>query len=390
MPHPAISAALDQFYEGNVAGAEAALKALGAVPTGLPPLDEAQYHELLGNLALARGDGPAADTAFRAMIALEERGGADASSRGASWSKLAGALAAADKLPEAAEALDKALALKQEAKAPPHARMNILFGFAQALFARGRYEEAAKRFAQAVEAAEAAALDAASLANLLLYNAESWKHHIGPLQKSLKMQRGAQGNSAQLDALERRLEEQFKQAVALFQRALELVEKSALGPELKFQLQRSLAETYHDAGKYVKAVMHRNKLAQMAEALKLPALELGYIFHGLGDSQLEQGNAADAAESLRKALALKEKGNADAVSRAKSWFALGQALAAQKRWEPAVEAFTKARDLEDGSEATDENHKLRRKRYWGASAACLEAAGKADAAKAAQQQADAI
>lgn len=396
MAHPKIDEALELFYNGDTAAAEVILQEVGSgklePPAGLPPLDEAAFLEGVGGIQLVREQGAEAAASFRKMIAAEEKGGAEPNGHATSWAKLGEALALTDALDDAIEAFTKAVKLKEECNAPAGSKLNVLFKYAECLFHRGKYKEAGEQFAKAAEVAEKAGEDAATLANLVLYRAESLKHMMAPMQASVRVQKGMQGVSAppQVAILEQQLEGQFKEAIDLYKKAEEFASKAGLPDSFKLQIQRSLAETYHDAGRFVKGVMQRKKLVQQAEAQKLPPLELGFMYHGLGESQKEMGQHAEAADSFRRAISLKEKGEADKVSLGKSWFSLGETLGAAKKMDAAIEAFTKARDLEEASQATDDNHRTRLKKYWSTYGLCLQANGKEEEGKAAQAKAEAM
>ena len=119
-------------------------------------------------------------------------------------------------------------------------------------------------------------------------------------------------------------------------------------------------------------------------------LELGYMYHGLGESQREMGQVPEAIESYRKAISQKDKGKADAVSLGKTWYSMGECLAGGKKWDAALEALTKAKDLEADSKAEDDNHRVRLKKYWNTLGLALQAAGKEDEGKAAVAKANEI
>lgn len=396
MAHPQIDQALDLLYSGDTAGAEVLLQEAGhgklEPPPQLPHLDQAAFFEALGGIKLARQDGPGAEAAFRSMIQHEEKGGAETSGHATSYAKLAEALLVADRHDDSLAEFTKALTMKEAAGAAPTTLLNLIYRFADALFRKGKFKDAAAHFDKAIHYAETSGADAATLANLAMYHAESLKHYTAPLFGSVRMQKQMQGKNVppQVLLLEQQLEGQYKQAIALYQKAAELAEKAAMTPEFKLAVQRALGEMHSDAGRPVKAVMARKKVIEQAEKLKVDTLELGFMYHGLGESTKAMNQPAEAAEAYRKAIALKEKGKADAVSLGKSWYSLGECLGEGKKLEAALEAFTKARDLEDGSGATDENHKMRRKKYWGAVAIVLQATGKEAEAKEAQKKADAI
>jgi tetratricopeptide (TPR) repeat protein len=396
MAHAQIDAALETFYSGDTAGAEAALAAIGGgklePPAGLEPLDEAAFFEGLGGIALAKQEAKAAAEAFRKMIKLEEKGQADANGHATSWAKLAEALALTDQLDEAISAFDKSVTMKRECAAPAGSTLNVVYKYAECLFHAGKHKEAGEQFDAAIELAKAAEVDDATMATLILYRAESIKHKIGPMQASVRVQKNMQGMSPppQLLALEKQLEVEFAEAVELYRRALELADKAKMPEAFRLQIQRSMSEAYHDAGRYVKGVMQRKKLIQMAEAQKVDPLELGYMYHGLGESQREMGQVPEAVESYRKSITLKTKAGADAVSLGKSWFSLGECYGGGKKWEQAIEALTKACELEDNSKAEDDNHRVRRKKYWSTLGMVLQAAGKEDEGKAASKKADEI
>lgn len=395
MSHAKIDEALELFYSGDSAGAEVLLQEAGngklEPPPHLPPLDEAAFFEALGSIRLVKKDAAGAESAFRRMIELEAKGGAEAGGHATSHAKLGEALALADKHEESLKTFDKAVEMKLAAGAAADSLLGMLYRYSETLFHKGKYKDAADRFEKAAHYAEKSGATDEAMANILLYQAEALKHYSAPLFSSMRMQKNMQGgNAAQVKYLEQELEGMYRKAIAGYQHAAESAEKAGANAALKLQIQRAMAEMHHDAGRFVKAVMARKKVIQLAETLKLPPLELGFMHHGLGESTKEMNQPAEAADSYRKSIALKDKGGADAVSMGKSWYALGECLGASKKLDAALEAFTKARDLEDKSGATDENHKMRRKRYWGAVAMCLEAAGKTEEAKTAKAAADAI
>lgn len=396
MAHEKIDAALELFYSGDTDGAEAALKAIGggklAPPSGLGPLDEAAYFEGIGGISLSREDARGAAEAFRKMIELETKGEADANGHATSWAKLGEALSKTDTLDEAIEAFNKAAALKKECDAPVGSQLNVAYKYGECMFHAGRYSEAGEQFARAIELAKDAGVDDATMATLVLYRAESIKHKIGPMQASVRVQKGMEGMAppAQLAQLEAQIDVEFKESVELFRRAKELAENAKMPEDFRLQIQRSMSEAYHDAGRYVKGVMQRKKMIQMAEAQKVNPLELGYMYHGLGESQREMGQVPEAIESYRKSLILKQKGGADKVSLAKTQYSMGECLAGGNKWDAAIEAFTVARDLEEASGAEDDNHKVRVKKYWNTLGLALKASGKEEEGKAAIDKAESI
>jgi tetratricopeptide (TPR) repeat protein len=212
------------------------------------------------------------------------------------------------------------------------------------------------------------------------------------MQASVRMQKGMQGMAPppQLAALEAQLEVEFQEAVELYRRAKELADKAKMPQDYQLQIQRSMSEAYHDAGRYVKGVMQRKKLIEMAEKQKIDPLELGFMYHGLGESQREMGQVPEAIDSYRKSLGFKEKGKADQVSLGKTWYSMGECLAGGKKWDAAIEAFGKARDLEDASKAEDDNHRVRLKKYWNTLGLALQADGKEEDGKAAIAKANEI
>jgi tetratricopeptide (TPR) repeat protein len=396
MAHAKIDAALETLYSGDVDGAFNALKAIGGgklhPPDGLAPLDEAAYLEGVGGIQLAKKEPKAAVEAYRKMIDLEAKGKADASGHATSYAKLGEALAQADDVDKAIEAFNKAVSMKRECKAPASSQLNVVFKYAECLFHKRKFKEAGEQFAEATKLAETAGVDDATMSNLVLYRAESIKNKIGPMQASVRVQKGMQGMAPppQLAVLEQQLEVEFQEAVELYRRAKELAEKAKMPPEYLLQIQRSTSEAYHDAGRFVKGVMQRKKLIEMAEKQKVDPLELGYMYHGLGESQREMGQVPEAVESYRKSLSHKEKGKADQVSLGKTWFSMGECLAGGKKWDAALDAFTKARDLEEASKAEDDNHRVRLKKYWNTLGLALQAAGKEEDGKAAVAKANAI
>ncbi|MCG3185026.1 MAG: hypothetical protein ICCCNLDF_03203 [Planctomycetes bacterium] len=396
MAHQQIDAALETFYAGDTDGAEAALKAIGGgklePPAGLEPLTEAAFWEGVGGIELAREQAKPAAEAFRRMIELEEKGKAEPNGHATSYAKLGEALAKADEIDSAIEAFDKAVKMKADCGAPTPSRLSVAYQYADTMFHKGRFKEAGEQFDNAIALAKEAGADDATMATLILYRAESIKHKIGPMQASVRVQKGMQGMSPppQIAVLEKQLEAEFQQAVELYRRAKELAEGAKMPQEFQLQIQRSMSEAYHDAGRYVKGVMQRKKLVQMAEQQKVSPLELGYMYHGLGESQREMGQVPDAVESYRKSLSLKQKAGADAVSMAKTYFSMGECLAGGKKWDAALEAIGKARDLEETSGAEDDNHRVRLKKYWNTLGHVLQAAGKAEEAKQAIEKAESL
>jgi tetratricopeptide (TPR) repeat protein len=102
------------------------------------------------------------------------------------------------------------------------------------------------------------------------------------------------------------------------------------------------------------------------------------------------GQLPEAVEAYRKSITLKEKHEGDKVSQGKSWYALGEVYAGQKKHEAAIEALTKARDLEENSGAEDENHLLRLRKAWHTLGMVLQAAGKEAEGKAAMEKAESL
>lgn len=396
MAHDKIDAALETFYNGDTDGAEAALKEIGGgklqPPEGLEPLDEAAYWEGIGGITLARGEGEASVEAFRKMIELEDKGGAETNGHATSWGKLGEALLNAGESDEGIEAFDKAVSMKQECEAPVESKLNLVYKYAECLFLNRKFQEAGEQFDNAIELAKEAGVDDATMATLVFYRAETIKHKIGPMQASVRVQKEIQGAEAppQIAQLEAQLEVQHREGVELYRRAKELAAKANMPDEFQLQIQRSMSEAYHDAGRYVKGVMQRKKLIQMAEKQGVDKLELGYMYHGLGESQKEMGQMPEAIESYRKALGLKEKGEADEISLGKTWYAMGELYAGGEKWEPALEALTKAKDFEEKAPEDAENHLKRLKKYWNTLGLALQAAGKEEEGKAACEKAESI
>lgn len=396
MAHEKIDEALELFYQGDSAGAEVVLQEVGGgklePPADLPPLDAAAFWEGVGGISLAREKAEDAVNAFRHMIELEEKGGADANGHATSYAKLGEALALADRLDDAIEAFNTAAAKKEECGAPPASTLNVVYQYAECMFRNGRHKAAEEQFSRALELADKAGVDDATRATLMLYHADAIKQMIAPMQASVKVQKGMQGTSPppQIAILEKQLEGQFQQAADLYRKAVELADRAGMPADFKLQAQRGMAEAYHDAGRFVKGVMQRKKLIQMAEQQKVEPLEIGYMYHGLAESHKEMGQLPEAVEAYRKSLTLKEKHGADHVSQGKSWYALGEVYAGMQKHEPAIEALTKARELEETSGAEDDNHKLRLKKAWHTLGLVLQAAGKADEGKKALDTAEAI
>ncbi|MCC7508120.1 MAG: tetratricopeptide repeat protein [Planctomycetes bacterium] len=396
MAHAKIDEALELFYQGETSGAEVILQEVGGgklePPADLHPLDAAAFWEGVGGIALAREKAQDAVNAFRKMIELEEKGGADANGHATSYAKLGEALARTDKLDYAIEAFNTAASKKEACGAPPESQFNVTYRYAECMFRSGRPKEAGDQFAKAVKLAEQVGVDDATMSTLTLYLADSIKQKIAPMQASVKVQKGMQGASAppQIAILEKQLEGEFQQIAELYRKAGDLAEKAKMPADYKLQIQRNMAEAYHDAGRFVKGVMQRKKLIQQAEANKVAPLEIAYMLHGLAESHKEMGQMPEAVEAYRKSIRLKEQQNADKVSQGKSWYALGEVLAGGEKWDQAIEALTKARELEEASAATDENHKLRLKKAWHTLGLVLEAAGKKEEGKAAQEKAESI
>ncbi|MEE9311845.1 MAG: hypothetical protein V3V10_05460 [Planctomycetota bacterium] len=373
-----IDAALELLYSGDVDGCEAALKEIGSgkleAPGGLDPLDEAAFNEGVGGISLAREDGAAAVAAFQKMIDLESSVDIDVLAHGTSYAKLSEAHLMAGDFEPGQTAFVKALELKKDG--PAASLLNIAFTFGETLFHGGKFKDAAETFEKALKYAAEAGVDAPTLAVLQLYNADSWKNHIAPLEGSVRLQESTQGGSPQIQAFKRQLEGQFKLALELYKTAKVSAETANMPADFKLQIQRSLAELYHNAAKYVKGVMHRKKVIKMATEHGVEPLELAYMHHGLGESQKEMRQIPDAVESFKKAISYKEKAKADNVSQGKSWFSAGECYAGMDKLDAAQTAFEKARDLEADSNADDENHLTRLRKYWYMLGRTLQAAGK--------------
>lgn len=396
MAYDEIEAALEALYSGDIDGAESALRKIGGddltPPDGLAPVDEAAFHEGVGGIHLAQGNAEPSVASYRKMIELEEKGDVDKNGHATSWGKLGEALLTAGEHEEGIEAFDKAVALKEEADAPLPSRLNLSYQYATSLFQNGKHIEAAAQFDKALELAEEAGADDATLATLIMYKAESLKHKIAPMQASIRVQKEMQGANAppQIAQLEAQLEVQFKQAIELYRRAKDLAGKANMPEDFQLQIQRSMSEAYHDAGRYVKGVMQRKKLIEMAEKQGVAPLEIAFMWHGLGESQREMGQVPEAVESYRKAITLKEKNDAENVSLGKTWYSMGECYAGGEKWDPALEALIKAKDLEENSGAEDPNHIGRLRKYWNTLGLAMQAAGKEEEGKLACEKANSI
>ena len=130
MAHAKIDEALELFYSGDTAGAEVVLQEAGGgklePPAQLPSLDAAAFYEALGGIKLAKQDAEGAVAAFRQMIELEAKGGADAGGHATSHAKLGEALAAANQHEESIKTFDKAVQMKEAAGAGPDNLLNML------------------------------------------------------------------------------------------------------------------------------------------------------------------------------------------------------------------------------------------------------------------------
>jgi tetratricopeptide (TPR) repeat protein len=393
MANAKIDEALELFYQGNSAGAEVILQEVGGgklePPGTLEPLDAAAFYEGVGGVALAKQKGEDAVAAFRKMIELEEKGGADANGHATSYAKLGEALALSDKLDDAIEAFNTAVAKKEECGAPESSKLNVVYRYAECLFTNGRFKDAIEQFAKATELAGKVGADDATVATLKLYHADSIKRSIAIMQASVRVQKNMQGANPppQIAILEKQLEGQFQEAVDLYRKASELADKAGMPGEFKLQIQRGMSEAYHDAGRYVKGVMQRKKLLQMAEKTKVDPLELASMYFGLAESHKEMGQLPEAVDAYRKSISLKEKHDADKSSQGKSWYALGEVYSGQRKFEPAVDALKKAIDLEGLSGAKDENHLLRLRKAWHTLGLVLNASGKEAEGKAALEKA---
>ena len=388
MAEAKIQKALDAYYSGDRDGAAKLLKQLSASndgskpPAGLSPMDEASFHELAGGLAMDRGDIENAAKSFKAMCEREEAAKGDKSSLGTSYGKLGEALAALRKTDDAVAAFEKGAALKEEAKAPPASCLNLYLQFGQVLSAAGRNQQAAPWLRKALKAGQETKQDDATLAHLHFFLGESLKptlaqkHATHKFQNVVReVQKEQTGKSGDADAAQvKALNELQLEAETSYNTAIKLGEKVKLPAPVMLQMQRGLAEVYHDGGKAVPAVMARRKAVKLADDAKVEPLTRGFIWHGLAESLKDLGQTAEAVKTYETAIKHKQGGKADGVSLGKTYFGLGEALVGEQRLEPALEAIRNAIKNEEAAAKPDKAQRLGR--YYNMLGMVLQASGK--------------
>ncbi|MCC6573984.1 MAG: tetratricopeptide repeat protein [Planctomycetes bacterium] len=383
-----IQKALDAYYSGDRDTAGKLLKQLAAStdgskpPAGLSALDESSFHELAGSLAMDRGDLENAVKSFKLMVEREESAGGDKNNLATSYGKLGEALASFGKTDDAVAAFEKGCVLKEEANAPAPSRVNLYLQYGQVLLHASRNQKAAEWLRKALKAGNESKQDDGTLAHLNFFLGEALKPTLAQLHATRKFQEVVRqvqqeqtGKSGNEDAQQKKILDGWQaEAENCYNTAIKLAEKVKLPAPTILQMQRGLAEVYHDGGKPVPAVMARRKAVKLSDEAKVDPLARGFIWHGLAESLKELGQNAEAVKTYEGAIKHKQAGKADGVSLAKSYFGLGEALIGEQKLDPAVEAIRAAIKHEDGAAKPDKQQRL--SKYYNTLGMVLQAAGK--------------
>lgn len=402
MSHEKLEAAVNDYYAGHAKAAEVTLRQLSPnkeqieMPGNLSPLDEALWYEVMGNLALDKGEFPASIQYFERMIEREQAGGGDKNGLANSYCRLGEAQAAGKQLQNAVISFNKAVDLKEEIKAPPASCVNLFFRYGEALLLGDKHEDAAQWFRKAIAAAEAAQSDDETLAHLWFHLGRALKPLAQQLDTSLKFQEAVAGvqqattGKAQAvpPELKKRLADWNTEGEKAFNTALKFAEKAGMPLTKRIQMQRGLAEMLYIAGKAMPSVMARRKAIKMAEDAHEDPLAVAHLHHGLGESLSQLNQHDEAIKSFQASIKGKEKGKAEAHILAKSWFGLAEACAVAGRKKEAEEAFRKAVEFEEKSEVRDDGKGDRLTKYHHALGTFLDSIGKKDEAKKYLQKAE--
>ncbi len=395
MPNEKLEAAVNDYYHGNAHAAEVTLRQMSPnpekleLPGKLAPLDEAMWYEVMGNLALDKGDGAGAVGHFEKMIEREQAGLGDKNGLANSYCRLGEAQSAANRLQDAVISFNKACDLKEEVQAPPAARVNVMFRYGEALLHGEKHEDAAEWFRKAIAMAEAAKSEDETLAHLWFHLGRCLKPLASQLDSSLKFQQAVSGvqkeqtgKGSNIDpALTKRLANWNAEGEKAFNNALKFAEKAGMQPSKRIQMQRGLAEMLFVAGKAMPSVMARRKAVKMAEDAHEDPLVVAHLQHGLGESLSQLNQHEEAIKSFLASVKGKEKGKAESHILAKSWFGLGEAYAVAGRKKEAEDAFRKAVTCEEKSEVKDDGKADRLTKYHHALGTFLDSIGKKDEAK---------
>ncbi len=383
-----IQKALDAYYGGDRNSAANLLKQISPStdaskpPAGLDAADEAAFHEVAGSLALDRGDVENAVKSFKFMVEREEAAGGDKSSLGTSYGKLADALAAFGKIDEAVAAFERGAALKDAANAPAASRVNLYYRYGETLLRAGRHGKAAEWLRKALKAAQESKQDDGTLAYLNFFLGEALKptlaiqHATHKYQDMVRqVQKEQTGKAGEADpASVKALNDMQLEAETAYNTAIKLGEKVKLEAQVLLQMQRGLAEVYHDGGKAVPAVMARRKAVKIADEARIEPLTRGFICHGLAESLKELGQAQEAVKTFEMAIKHKQAGKADGVSLGKSFFGLGESLIGEQKLDAALDAIKQAIAHEESAEKPDKRQRLGK--YYNTLGMALHAAGK--------------
>lgn len=387
--------------------------------SGYAPVD-AQIRLALGKSLVELGDAGAAEAALWAALVDAERGGARRLAAAAAdelawlygtvrveperaldWSRLAearlGRLPGARKdlletlqtrvsILQEAGRLDEALELERrvfselERLAPDalelaraHARL------ADALFAKGEYDEAVPHYREAVALRRRALGDrhpevAPTLVSLGAALSQLGRSHeaLEPLREALAIEEAVFGqDSPRLAKVLNNLAFVYQDtgepdlALATFDRALAIV-RGSWGPDHPQAgiLQINRAGLLRDAGRL------REALAAAREAERIFRSALGpdhpncaYAHNAAGTLLLDLGRPSEAVRELRRAIRIRERARSDVVERAETRFTLARALwELGSRPEAVREARRALRELEGrpGERADDDRRRVRR------------------------------
>jgi tetratricopeptide (TPR) repeat protein len=395
MSREKLEAAVNDYYAGHAKAAEVVLRQLSPnpevieIPGKLGPLEEAMWYEVMGNLSLDKGEFPASIQYFERMIEREQAGGGDKNGLANSYCRLGEAQAAGKQLQNAVISFNKAVDLKEQAKAPPAARVNLFFRYGEALLLGDKHEEAADWFRKSIAAAEAAKSDDETIAHLWFHLGRALKPLSQQLDTSLKFQEAVAGvqqaqtgkSQAVPTELKKKLGAWNAEGEKAFNNALKFAEKAGMPLPKRIQMQRGLAEMLYVAGKAMPSVMARRKAIKMAEDAHEEPMAIAHLHHGLGESLSQLNQHDEAIKSFQAALKLKEKAKAEAHIMAKSWFGLAEAYAVAGRKKEAEEGFRKAVDFEEKSEVKDDGKADRLTKYHHALGTFLDSIGKKEEGK---------
>ena len=186
---------------------------------------------------------------------------------------------------------------------------------------------------------------------------QHWQQALAAYQRALELkeQHGKQhqlGNTYHQIGMVYQEQRQWQQALDAYQRALELQEQH--------DQQQALGKTYHQIGRvYQEQQQWQPALDAYQQALELKKAhgqqhELGSTYHNIGMVYQEQRQWQQALDAYQRALELKEQ-HGQRHELGSTYHQIGRVYQEQQRWQQALEAYQRSLELK---EQHDQQHEI--------------------------------